>query len=95
MPFKTKKQKEAAKNRRIIFSKNALISYTKENVATLSGVPQTSVNDTKAIGLVDKDYSYIRSDLVRILFLSSVIIIAQIVLWAFHTKLPIPLLKIP
>lgn len=88
MPYKTKKHKEAAAGRRIVFAQNVLATYKgigrKEN--KLSEVKIENIEKTDSL---KGDYLNVLKDLSKIGLLSALIISAQIILKVFVGKMPV------
>lgn len=85
MPFKTKKQKEAAENRRVLFAQNALVTYSRKPVQTTDKVKRELATGETASSIA-KDYLFVRRDLFKIAGLSSAIILAQIIFFLFKSS---------
>jgi len=81
MPFKTRRQKEAASARRFNFTQSGHVTYgtddtpraAKTEVKTKEAKPQTTQ-------IAVENLSYVGSDLVKIIILAALIIFAQLVL---------------
>lgn len=77
MPFKTRKHKTAAGDRRITFSENA-IKYQSGSIATDTS-KKVKISKTEDFTSND-DYFYVRGDLVKIILISVFIIGIQVTL---------------
>lgn len=77
MPFKTRKHKTAAVDRRITFSENA-IKYRSISDA-ITAAKKNNVSKTNEISTHD-DYFYVRGDLIKIIIISGFIIGVQVTL---------------
>lgn len=77
MPFKTRKQKEAAAGRRYLESDSVSINYSLAD--SVVGKVDTQRQRSDESQSVEK-LTYVRTDLVKILVIASLIITAQIIL---------------
>ena len=83
MPFKTRRQKQAARDRRMVFAKNSLITYKSPNVNKDSRQGKRDSElavSTVSTRVISDDYPFIRKDLLKIAVLCLVIIGTQIIL---------------
>ncbi len=81
MPFKTRKHKTAASERRIIFSEKA-IRYQSSSVEF---APDKKIKTEKVESLSShEDYYFVRGDLIKIVIISTVIIGVQIAMAALN-----------
>lgn len=76
MPFKTKRQKISASQRRFTFEGAAEINYPS-NVKAIKN-PAIKITSTKTDSKSIENLDYVRSDIVKILSGASVIILAQL-----------------
>lgn len=77
MPFKTRKHKTAAGERRITYSENAI----KYQSGSLDLDPHKNIKIIKVNDLGSRnDYFYVRGDLVKIIIISALIVGIQITL---------------
>lgn len=77
MPFKTRRQKLAAAQRRYTFIQSNPISYRNDTQPNLS--EKTDVNKTKTDReRIEIDYGYVKKDLLKILLFAGAICLIQI-----------------
>ena len=77
MPFKTRRHKLAAAQRRFTFVPSKPISYNRDIQPSQSG--STDVDKTKVESKhIDADYGYVRNDLLKILLFAGAICLVQI-----------------
>lgn len=84
MPFKTRKQKEAARDRRFTFAANSLLDYKK--VAEKKADEKGNVKYVAPEVSVSRDTFYVKADLVKILFISGFIILVQLIFWFLQSE---------
>ena len=82
MPFRTRKQKEAASTRRLIFVKKALVTYPQDKLETSATESPVKVKTVTA-NLPDRDYFYVKWDLLKIAILAVLIVTGQILFKIF------------
>ena len=82
MPFKTKRQKLAAAQRRFTFSDSGLAKYqiAEEKKGQVQEAEGQTADEMKTSRVEIEDLSYVKLDLVKILLFASLIIGAQILL---------------
>jgi len=79
MPFKTRRHKLAAAQRRYTFVQTKPISYSRDNPSSLSG--SIDVDKTKVESKhIDADYGYVRRDFLKILIFAGAICLVQVTL---------------
>jgi len=79
MPFKTRRHKLAAAQRRYTFVQSKPINYSGNNPPSLSGsidVDKPKVEHKH----IDADYGYVRNDLIKILLFAGAICLVQVTL---------------
>lgn len=85
MPFKTKKRKASANTRHVInFSNSATLNYlsAKQNIGT--DIKNNEKITLKSVQTIENDYSFVKSEIVKIILLASMIIGFQIALKISH-----------
>lgn len=90
MPFKTKRAKIAAAARRFTFvetktSTNQTQGVIEKEILKASPLPNQTHSLVKKI---EGDYSYVRTDLLKIMVLTAIIIAVQVALVIFRQSLP-------
>ncbi|OGD89376.1 hypothetical protein A3I53_04470 [Candidatus Curtissbacteria bacterium RIFCSPLOWO2_02_FULL_40_13b] len=97
MPFKTKRQKLKAAERRYTIPQPLPIDYQSLAVSTTNHEPQEKITISKALDFTSKqatsiepNYNYVKMDLLKITILAGFISIFQILIFLYKNKLPIP-----
>lgn len=85
MPFKTKRQKLAAAQRRFSYSDSGSVTYDEQRISGSSRVESRPTSENKPVQAKTKvleieNLGYVRADLVKILITASIIISSQIAL---------------
>ncbi|MBI2594073.1 hypothetical protein HYW39_00025 [Candidatus Curtissbacteria bacterium] len=75
MPFKTKRQKIKAAQRRFTFLEGGLINYHKTS-QKVEGI--TTKKEAAVSGAIEANYQYVKNDLVRIILFAALVVIGQI-----------------
>ena len=98
MPFKTRRQKEAAASRRLTYVKKALVTDYKTQIEkNENDKEEKSDNLPKReprTNTPEKDYSYVKRDLLKIAALCALIIGFQIIFRLFYERFPLHLVNI-
>lgn len=88
MPFKTRRQKRDAAERRLMYAQKIAFSYDlakKEQIDKVhtisSSASSNTVKGTSTFKLTATELPHVKSDLVKILVISSLIFLLQLALW--------------
>lgn len=80
MPFKTKRHKISAASRHVInYSNSATLSYSSKNSLKKEAAESSQII-LKNVRTIEKDYSFVKSELMKILLLATIIIGLQLAL---------------
>lgn len=91
MPFKTKRQKLKAAERRYTVSDTIPVDYQNLEVSAIDHGPQEKIASIKtqdlksksATNSIEPDYNYVKMDLLKIIILAGIISIFQLVVFLF------------
>jgi len=85
MPFKTKREKIAAAARRFTFVDTQVVDYLgkEAKVEAENKVQVAKTGSGTDRRTIESNYGYVKRDLVKIIFLTNIIIFAQIILLVF------------